>query len=432
VTKLIAEVTNMERQIVGSAPENEPFDERLTAIETKLFGGPQPGGLLQRVGRIASAMQKCNLTTGPLGQFGQPESKTPAQNDAVWPSDKPVSAPTGADKAIAKDPDSQAAAMTVPTASSIMPHAVPAKAEKKATSDLNTMEWPLDDDISKLAAATSAAVNKNLFLQGGVSDVVDATFQRMKKQPDNIVSAAASKAYAGGNYKLAKQLYDLLCARRPRDARNFYGSGMASQALAQSFDAFPDFVIAWHLEGNNPEYLKAADSTVQDMQKGVDWSFKLTYGFKPEQPEAVLNAGARCFKAGLVAQSMKLFEYALRNENPYRQVAAYNLGAVEESLGNPKVALTYYGWAAKEAARLQSLKTSLQAEHDVSAANSIQASLNIAGPELIGQAVADVQQKVLRGDITWRGWQQPKTLPDTNGSEICPLCLIGRTKPVPF
>ncbi|MFY0099790.1 hypothetical protein ABTQ08_20205, partial [Acinetobacter baumannii] len=92
-------------------------------------------------------------------------------------------------------------------------------------------------------------VNKKLFLSGGVSDVVDASFEKLKKAPDNVVSEAASKAYSDGNFKLAKKLYDMLCLRKPKNPQYFYSAGLANAQMAQSFDAFPDYVIAWHLQG---------------------------------------------------------------------------------------------------------------------------------------------------------------------------------------
>jgi tetratricopeptide (TPR) repeat protein len=128
------------------------------------------------------------------------------------------------------------------------------------------------------------------------------------------------------------------------------------------------------------------------------------------------------WKAGMTAQSIKLFEYVLKNDPLYRGAAAYDLGAVAEHDNNPKLAIEYYKWALKENNHLTAA-----AEKSPELSGAINKSLSLIPPGYIESATADLQQRVLRGDVSWNGWTQGVIHPEHWCSEVCPLCAISRT-----
>ncbi len=77
-------------------------------------------------------------------------------------------------------------------------------------------------------------------------DVDEATFNRLKKAPNEAVQKEANKCFETGNYKLAQRLYEMLCDRDPKNPSYFYGAGDAYSYEGDNPSAFANFVTAWH------------------------------------------------------------------------------------------------------------------------------------------------------------------------------------------
>ena len=172
----------------------------------------------------------------------------------------------------------------------------------------------------------------------------------MKKSSNETIQKEALKSFANGNYKLAQELYEVLCQRDPKNPAYFYGAGDAYAYDGDNPSAFADFVTAWHLADNSAtsQYTEAANAIVEKLKAQVDDCFRLTFNWGSQDQETILNAATRLWKAGFTKQSVQLNEYALKNEPLYAQIAAYNLGAIAEHDGDFKQALAYYQWAAGE------------------------------------------------------------------------------------
>jgi len=268
---------------------------------------------------------------------------------------------------------------------------------------------------------------KRKALKVGVTKTVNADDQlinQLKTSPEGAVYASAQKAMKKGNYDLSRKIYESLCARRPKDPRYFFGAGSAYRMMGNAHDAFSNYVIAWHLGGSNPAYREAAEATVVDLQHEIDDTFKLTYGFDWKDPECLLNAGARCWKAGLTKQSTQLFAYAMRTEPLYARVAAFDLGATAEHNGQLKLALQYYDWALKDTARLEAERANPKMD-----AGAIDRSFHLLSRQYVEQARSDVATKLRINDTRWFGWTQATSYPAHWSTEICPLCTVCRTDP---
>jgi tetratricopeptide (TPR) repeat protein len=268
------------------------------------------------------------------------------------------------------------------------------------------------------------------FLKGGVTEshrldsVADQqTVSKLAKAKDDVVYDRANQALKSGKYSLAAKLYEMLGARKPKDARYFYGAAIAYRMQGDIYDAFPNSFIAWHV-GDLPIYKETADSLVAELQPKLDRDFKLTWGYGATDPGAVVNAGARMWKIGLTRQSIQLFEYALKNEPLYSAVAAFDLGAVAERDGDLKLAARYYKWAAAQSHKLEA-----EAMKSPQLYGEISKAFKQLPTWYIEQAVTDVEHELKGNVFVWRGWSQATQLPKQGGSEICPLCTISRTHP---
>jgi hypothetical protein len=242
-----------------------------------------------------------------------------------------------------------------------------------------------------------------------------------KNMPESAAFQSAQAAMKKGDYRSAARLYESLAAKHPREPRYFYGAGAAYRMMGDNRDAFSNFVIAWHLGGMQPEYEQAAQDTVRALQVEIDDTFKLTFGFQYNDPETLLNAGVRCWKAGLTQQSTQLFAYAMKNEPLYAGVAAFDLGATAERNGQYKLALQYYDWAERVTLRMQTA----QAQSPMYS-GQIQKALNLLPLQSIEQARSDVTYKLKASDTRWAGWEQATSYPSHWTSEVCPLCTINR------
>ncbi len=301
---------------------------------------------------------------------------------------------------------------------------------EKTEHPITTLDTTIDDDLPlelPASRATSATpVPKEVFKISVTSnvDIYEEAAKKFKKAKDEVVYEKANSAMKTGEYKLACKLYEMLCLRKPKDPRYFYGAGEAYRGVGDPYSAFSNFVIAWHL-GQGPIFEKIGELMVPELKARLDDTFKLTYGFGSRDPEAILNAGTRCWKAGLEKQSWQLFLYALKNEPAiYARIAAYDMGAICEHRGNLKAAHLYYQWAVKDSRRLEALaQTSphLQA--------TIRKSFELLPMLYLERASLDVESQLLRGSAsTWGGWIQATVHPKHWSSEVCPLCAISRTE----
>ncbi|PWT99751.1 MAG: hypothetical protein C5B53_04950 [Candidatus Melainabacteria bacterium] len=250
------------------------------------------------------------------------------------------------------------------------------------------------------------------------------TIIRLAKANDDTVYGEANRALKSGNYELAAKLYELLSERKPNDPRYFYGAGIAYHMQGNDYDAFSNLEIAWHL-GDLPIYAQTAESIIPFLKNKVDDQFKLTFQYDAHDPALVVNAGARCWKAGLTKQSLQLFGYALKHEPLYAQIAAYDLGVNAEYRHDYKLALKYYKWAAAQSHRLE-----LEEKQFPLYSGKIRKSLKQLPTFYIEQACADVENE-LKGNVhasAWHGWVQAQSLPKHWCSEVCPLCAISRTR----
>lgn len=249
----------------------------------------------------------------------------------------------------------------------------------------------------------------------------NATINRLKTSPNEIIATEAKRALDERNYDLARRLFEILYQRDPKNPDYFFFAGKACSGQGDPPDAFADFVTAWHL-GDNPEYQRAANATVAQLKHQVDDTFKLTYSYKAHDPEVILNAAARCWKAGMTKQSVQLNEYALKNQPLLAHIAAYNLGAAAEHNGDYKLAREYYQWAAKRGHQLEA-----KANSDFRLRGEIDKSLNLLPTWYIEQAKFDTEQALQGHAVTWHGWVQTDSYPKHWCSEVCPLCAISRT-----
>ncbi|MDR3616595.1 MAG: tetratricopeptide repeat protein [Candidatus Obscuribacterales bacterium] len=283
-------------------------------------------------------------------------------------------------------------------------------------------DWPTE--LPRLSVRVKAKSTAKGPLKVEVSEsvsIVAAKVAALKRAPEAKVYEIAKQALADSNYQLAIPLFQMLSARAPRDPRYFYGAGLAQTAYGAPDDAFPNLLMAWHL-GDNQVYADAANEITEELRKRMDGTFKLTFQWQRDDPQVVLNAGARLWKLGLTAQAIQLFEYSLQNDPIYRGIAAYNLGAVAEHNGDLKRAVQYYQWALKQRAAIQAAASA----HPEMAAEVV--SMEKLCPTIYMEtALADVQNELHQGEASWNGWPQATSYPQYWASEVCPLCAISRT-----
>jgi tetratricopeptide (TPR) repeat protein len=307
---------------------------------------------------------------------------------------------------------------------------IPAYALTAGSADLLPPLVPLIDSHS----LTTNTRSVSLIIKGSVSASVQkraAQLKALKHVSDHELYDEANEALQGGDFDLALKDYQKLTTLRPKEPLYFYGAGLACRAKGDNPNAFSNFMIAKHL-GYASLYDglidKDLNSIIPDMQKQIDSKWKITYGFKPQDSEYLLNAGARCFKVGFWQASTQLFEYVLNHDSLYRHVAAYNLGAMCEYAGALKEARTFYVYAQKAAIEVEGLSNSLRASRDFRQEMQVRRSLEIVSPALAGGAVNSINQKLLAHDRAWRGWEVASRLPKFWVSEICPNCAINRFK----
>ena len=409
--EILRQVAQIELTVTGKSAGHENLEERLTAIEIKLFGKEQIGSTFDRLENIrkniAAAGQNKNASREnnedwPALPGVIPDASQQSKNVSII--DPASIAPASSRESLVTPPSINAAEGSANSAS-------------EATGD----EWPTalphiqDNDKSTPKRGT---------LKVEVSETTDTDktiVNSLKKAPLQEVDDRATKAYMDGQYALSSKLYDMLSERKPAEPRYFYGAGESYKMLGDYPTAFADLTMSWHL-GNSDFYTKAINSLLPTMQRDYDDTFKVTYGYNADEPESVLNAGVRMWKANMTPQAVKLFEYSMKNNPAYRGVAAYDLGAVAEHNNDPKLALEYYKWAVQENARLAAV-----ARNNPQLAGAVNKSSNLIPPMYIQSAIADLQQKLLRGNAQWTGWKQATVRPEHWSSEVCPLCAISRT-----
>ena len=426
-------VKQLEMVVLGSVSPDKSSEQRMSAVELKVFGVVQQGSLPDRLIKVQQTVADQNAKNSHTDAWPGFSMTVPANADPVGASSsaqtplaQPALAPSP-DKAAVVSPQSPSpqesgpaatGASQTPTGNSIPaadPKSVRALPEQQPKASIDD-GWP-----TALPTFDSPNIDSKIIKVEVSENAENIEVNLAKKQPEQEVYKKATDALENDHWPLAEKLFAVLCERKPKDPRYFYGQGLAYQNQGDLENAFSNLVIAWHL-GNAPVYTQAASALIPALQKALDGTFKLTYQWSPEDPEAVLNAGTRLWKAGVTGQAVKLFEYALKNEPVCRGVAAYDLGAVAEHNGNLKLARQYYAWAANENARLQAL-----ADRSPALSASINKSLNTLPKGYVEQALAQVEQKLLRGDAAWNGWPQAVSYPTWWASEVCPLCGISRT-----
>lgn len=383
-------VIEIEKQLVGMAPRNQSTEQRLDVIEIRLFGAAAQGDLFARLQRIERAL---------VTQEGEP--KTGAG---------------GASKAVA--------AVPVAEEEEEEEEEGPIAAVSSGAGKGSGSPTPLIPSVAQLTAGGMDAMpgvkkpDPPKVLKSSVTTTMEF------KKTDSDICQDANKLLTSGKYTTALKLFKDLARRNPKEPSYVYGAGLCYRQMGQPYDAFAEFVIAWHLSGSDSSmYHSVAEGMMPELTARIDDSFKLTYGFSAQDPEAVLNAGTRMWKAGLTKEAVRLFSWALKNEPLYANVAAYNLGACAEYGGDYKKAKGYYDYAASYAHRLEA--TLMRGHAD---SRLIRNSLERVSTYYIEQARADVQQKILKGQVrSWNGWAQAVSLPQSWGSEVCPFCAISRT-----
>lgn len=412
--ELLKQVGLIETHVTGTAPERENLDQRLTSIETKLFGAQQAGSTYERLEKIQEGIAE---TTKAKQNPVLPKDGKP--NDD-WPALPAVEATSGTE---ISDIPSALEGLSGAAKPSLQLLITPPAANTK-TANTKEEEAPLDEWPTALPHVEAPAETNRAPLKAEVVETATAekeVISSMKKASERELDRKATDEFTSGHYKLAAQLFSMLSEKKPQDPRYFYGAGLSYKMLGDYPDAFSSLIMSWHL-GNSPFYDRAVSSLIPVMQKEYDDTFKVTYEHTANEPEAVLNAGVRMWKAGMTAQSVKLFEYVLKNNPGYRGTAAYNLGAVAEHNKEPKLALEYYKYAVKENNYLQA-----EAEGNPALSAAINKSLKIIPRGYIEGAISDLQQQLLRGNLQWSGWAQPYVRPRHWSSEVCPLCAISRT-----
>jgi tetratricopeptide (TPR) repeat protein len=421
--ELLKQVAQIELNVTGKAPDHENLEERLSSIEIKLFEKEQIGSTFDRLENIrkniatAASQNKNgsrqNNDDWPALPGVIPDASQQSKNLSI-PSLNASTASTTEQPII--DPASSKESLVTP------PSNIDAEGSANAASESTGDEWPTAlphiQDKNK-----STPKRGPLKVEVSESAEADITIvNSLKKAPLKEVDDRATKAYMDGQYALSSKLYDMLSERKPAEPRYFYGAGESYKMLGNYPTAFADLTMSWHL-GNSDFYTKAINSLLPTMQRDYDDTFKVTYAHNADEPEAVLNAGVRMWKAGMTPQAVKLFEYSMKNNPAYRGVAAYDLGAVAEHNNDPKLALEYYKWAVQDNARLAAA-----ARNNQQLAGAVNRSSSLIPPMYIQNAIADLQQKLLRGNAAqWTGWIQATVRPEHWSSEVCPLCAISRT-----
>jgi len=306
-------------------------------------------------------------------------------------------------------------------------HTTPKKEEPTAGVTLHQEKPALaPEKPSSAIGAPSTAAPPGTFNLGvaetrKLSAAEEANANRLKTMSNEAIQKEANDAYNKHDLALARQLYDTLCQRDPKNSAYFAGAGSTSYDLGDFPSAYADLITAWHLAGsqnspNTTAYANTAQLAVDKLQQG----FKLSWGYEAGDPALIVNAATRLWKAGYTKESIQMNEYALKNEPLCAQIAAYNLGAMAESAGEYKKALPFYLWAGQKSHQLES-EVGQYADPKLSA--QITKGLTQLPTWYIDQAVRDTQRALKAKVNGWHGWDQGTT------SDICPLCAISRTQP---
>jgi len=413
--QLVDQIKVMAKNVMGASPDDMSPSDLISGLELFTFGKTQTGLLSDRFTRLQAARPGTTTTTTTTEPATAIASATATATSSVTTS-ATSSATTSATSA--------------------------ATATAAAGTDINSvpMVMPVLKNLpcnNFTLSSFGQGEDKTMLLRGGILSVGAGRTDNETRAHKTIVPSAAEElktfkdaeaATQSGNYAKAAMLYQALAKRHPLDPRYFYGAGTAFEAMRDNFDAFPNLIIAWHHGSSDPVYNQTIDDLVEAMKAQIDPNWRKTYGFQASDPETILNAGARCFKAGLTNQSIQLFEYAAKTEPWYAPAAAYNLGAVAESRGNLKLALQYYHWADNQAQRLEQEVARVDPRYNVPYQVALNKSEQVVNRTLIGEAIDQVQSRMAMGDSTWHGWTQAdvRQLPKFWASEVCPSCAINR------
>jgi len=383
---LITSIRSLEVKVLGAAPESESINDRLVAMEEKLFGKKSSGSLFERLIKITQALAPKMGGEAELKPSQEAESAGKEKVSEVAPPAKtaPETANTGGSIANTNSETAPATSLNTPLASAALSGVVPPV----------VADSPKSKDTAAAPAAPSRAAQLN----------------------------AAHQLFDEKNYKGARKLIETFISHNPLVYNGYYLLGLID---LKEHEALPEYnQFAYN------QFLKADNLAIKspDCDFVCRYVAQVVHAQRPPDPrsvavsgamngvQALLNVGVNCFLRNDDAGARDMFEFVLKYCPGGAASANYNLGAMAEKHGQLPQALTFY-------------RTALAASYDRDALISYKMlkkhdfEVDALSQKLIRRTLQRIELKIKSGDHTWTGDDQQK------GTAVSPRCTINRLSP---
>jgi hypothetical protein len=409
VPDLVTSIRALEVQVLGVAPDSESIEDRLIAMEGKLFGKKFSGSLFERLIHIRQVLT--------VNGAADAEDTAEAKNNAA--AEETVEAKKTAETKERAEAKNNAAAKETVEAKNT--------AETKETVEAKNTAEARDTAAAKDAADakdTAATVAKEAAAGKDASAAKDTDAAAAKKTTRTVARPSraeqlleAHKLFDDKNYRAARKAMEVFIARNPLIYNGYYLLGLIDLKEHEPLPEFNQFAYNQFLKAN----ILAPKSP--DCDFVCRYVMQAVRSQRPPDPrsvavsaknipiQALLNIGVNCFLRSDDADARDLFEFIVKYFPGGAASANYNLAAMAEKHGQLQPALALY-------------RTALTASYDRDALVSYKLlqknDVDILSAKLIRRTIQRIELKIKTNDRSWTGNEQEK------GTPVIVRCTINR------
>jgi TolA-binding protein len=369
VPDLVTSIRALEVKVLGASPDSESIEDRLIAMEEKLFGKKLSGSLFERLIQIRQAI---TAKESPLDNVIGSTNASPETSAAAAAAN---TSPRGSKSGLAMVPNASTVSAVV-SANSAPPAVANAKSKKPASAP----------------AEPSRA-------------------EQLKE---------AHQLFDDKNYKGARKAMEAFIARNPLVYNGYYLLGLIDLKEHEPLPeynqfAYNQFLKAYNLAPASPDCEFVCRYIVQVVRsQRLPDPRSVAISAKNSPVQALLNIGVNCFLRSDEPDARDLFEFIVKYCPGGAASANYNLGAMAEKHGQLKPALALY-------------RNALTASYDRDALVSYKMldrnDVDQLSAKLIARTVQRIELKIKANDRTWTGNEQEK------GTPVSIRCTINRLSP---